>query len=386
MKQDPVLASPKIQENIHDLKGRVYYPQLDALRGLSFLAVFFYHAYHLNFGTSVLSQLAGFLYHCLDYSIDVFFVLSSFLLTLLGINEYREKGNFSFKNYFTRRALRIWPLYYVIMFFSFVVLAVATNYLNVHVSLPPALPYLFFVSNFYTKDHVYFLRFLWTLSAEEQFYLLLGISLAFFQKHLKYVFLLLITGGVLFCIWAALSGMNVYFNTLSYIFDFGAGAMAALLLKNEYGFLNRLREMKKPAQVIFYGSILLFLVSVFFMQMNMNETAGDVLSVFMRFTFIIFICAVIIVQMNPENAVIKIGNSRFLVYTGKLSYGLYCFHGIVLTAGNLLLARAEINMHPLLKALLFLAVDFGIAAVSYRFLEKRFLRLKDRFRAVDSEQ
>ena len=78
--------------------SKYYFPQLDAIRGLSFLAVYFVHAFHPDFGTGFFKELLQYLYNNLALSIDVFFILSSFLLTWLGINEYKVKGNFSFMN------------------------------------------------------------------------------------------------------------------------------------------------------------------------------------------------------------------------------------------------------------------------------------------------
>ena len=94
-----------------------YFPQLDAIRGLSFLAVYFFHAIHPHFGEDFFGRMGQFFYNNLVLSIDVFFILSSFLLTWLGINEYKARGNFSFINYFIRRVLRIWPLYFLLMLF-----------------------------------------------------------------------------------------------------------------------------------------------------------------------------------------------------------------------------------------------------------------------------
>ena len=164
------------------VKSKYYFPQLDSIRGLSFLAVYFLHAVHPHFDSGFFSRILQCLYNNLVLSIDVFFILSSFLLTWLGINEYKEKGDFSFINYFIRRALRIWPLYFLLMIFSFVLVPYASAYINLRVTLPPAYYYLFFISNFYLEGHVYFLRFLWTLSVEEQFYIVWGLCLLLFQK------------------------------------------------------------------------------------------------------------------------------------------------------------------------------------------------------------
>ncbi|MEP7254569.1 MAG: acyltransferase family protein, partial [Ferruginibacter sp.] len=124
------------------IRSKYYFPQLDAVRGLSFLAVYIYHVFHPQFGAGFFNSLLQYFYYDLSLSIDVFFILSSFLLTWLGINEYKTKGNFSFINYFVRRMLRIWPLYYIIMIFSFVLLPYASTYFNTPVTLPPAYYYL----------------------------------------------------------------------------------------------------------------------------------------------------------------------------------------------------------------------------------------------------
>src|SRR5436190_3452454 len=165
-------------------QAKYYFPQLDAIRGLDFFFVFFLHAYHPHFQTGFVGEMLKYFYNNLVLTIDVFFILSSFLLTWLGINEYKANGNFSFINYFVRRALRIWPLYILLMLFTFVLLPYISAGLKVPVTLPPAIYYVLFVSNFYLEEHVYFLRFLWSLSVEEQFYIVWGACMVFFQKKL----------------------------------------------------------------------------------------------------------------------------------------------------------------------------------------------------------
>src|SRR5687768_11130454 len=145
------------------MKRQFYYPQLDAIRGLSFLGIFIYHAIHPDFGDGFLSLYVKYLYRQLELALDVFFILSSFLLTRIEIIEYEKEHNFSFMNFFTRRVLRIWPLYYLLMFFSFIIFPIIAERTGVSMSLPDPVFYIFFISNFYTNDHVFFLRFLWSI-------------------------------------------------------------------------------------------------------------------------------------------------------------------------------------------------------------------------------
>jgi len=359
---------------------KYYFPQLDAIRGLSFLAVYFVHAFHPEFGKGFLRELLQYVYNNLALSIDVFFILSSFLLTWLGINEYKLKGNFSFVNYFIRRILRIWPLYILLMIFSFVVVPYAAAYLNVPVTLPPAWYYIFFVSNFYLEGHVYFLRFLWTLSVEEQFYLLWGVCLLFFQKRIMACVLILCTASTGYTIYAALYQADGYYHTLIYLFDFAVGILAALWLHEEKPVIGFFRKMSAIANVCFL--ILLPAIFVVLFCANYYFATGVWGDILLRYLFIIYTGFFIIDQMVNEKVLVQLKTQRFLIYTGKISYGLYCFHGIILTFGSLFLQKMQLSLPYFLQAIVFLVCNYMIAAISFRFVEKPFLTLKNRLRRV----
>lgn len=361
---------------------KYYFPQLDAVRGLSFLAVYFFHAFHPKFGPGLFSRMCDFFYQNLILSIDVFFILSSFLLTWLGINEYKAKGNFSFINYFIRRALRIWPLYFILMVFAFVVVPYASNYFNMPVTLPPAYYYLLFIANFYQEGHVYFLQFLWTLSVEEQFYLLWGICLLVFQKRLMTCVVVLTALSLCYTAYAMLNNVQHYFNTLTYLFDFAIGIQAAVLMHRKNRVVRFFKNMSKRHNLLFFLS-LPFMFIIIFSLINLAPGAltpwFDLLG---RYLFIIFTGLLIIEQMVNENSLLKLKSQRFLIYTGKISYGLYCFHGIVLTFGLVVLQKLNITMPVIVKGLLFLAINYIISAISYRFIEKPFLQLKNKLRRI----
>lgn len=362
--------------------SKYYFPQLDSIRGLSFLAVYFVHAYHPDFGTGFFKEMLQYLYNNLALSIDVFFILSSFLLTWLGMNEYKVKGNFSFVNYFIRRALRIWPLYILLMIFSFIIVPYAAAYFQVPVTLPPAYYYLFFISNFYLEGHVYFLRFLWTLSVEEQFYLLWGVCLLLFQKRILTCVILLAGVSIAYTIYAAKTNADGYYNTLIYLFDFAVGILAALLLHKDGYIVVIFKKMTTVKNILFLLLLPLLFIIMFCVNYFSANFFGLWTDIIMRYIFIIYTGFFIIDQMVSEKAVLKLKKQRFLIYTGKISYGLYCFHGIVLTFGLVLLQRAEINAPAFLRTVLFLVANYSIAALSYQFVEKPFLKLKDRMRRI----
>ncbi len=360
-----------------------YYPQLDAIRGLSFLAVFTFHAYKPSFGISIFQQFLYFVHHNLPLSIDVFFVLSAFLLTLLGLKEYKKNGNFSFKNYFIRRALRIWPLYYLLMFLTFVVIKIIAVKMGQQITLPLPYWYLFFISNYCNTPHVYFLKFLWTLSVEEQFYLLWGLCLLLFQKNLKAVMIVFTAVSIVFNIWGAATNQHIYTNTITYIFDMMAGAYAAYCLHQNNGVINWIKRFSSKYNAMFmYGFLLPFFLIYFIADSKLVGVANNLFSVLMRFIFIIYTCCIILDQMVNCRKRLSLSNNNFLIYTGKISYGLYCFHGFVLSFVDIFMQKMSWHLPSILYAIILLAVTFLIASLSYRFIEKPFLQLKDKLRRI----
>lgn len=361
---------------------KIYYPQLDAIRGLSFLAVFFFHAYKPAVATNGLQAFFVFVYSKLPLSIDVFFILSSFLLTLLGINEYKLRGNFSFKNYFIRRALRIWPLYYLLMFFSFVVLKLVQNYTGQQMTLPPAGWYLFFISNFYLGSHVFFLRLLWTLSVEEQFYLFWGLCLLLFQKYMGWVILVLAIVSIVFNIVTTAKSTDVYFHTLTYVADMMIGAFAAYSITQNNRVVALVDKLKGKISFLFYLVLPGMLVLFFFIDKASNGITNDFAVLMFRFIFIVYAGLVIIDQMINSNTAINLSTKKFLIYSGKISYGLYCFHGIVITFGMLALKKTGIILPGAVNAIILLAITFAVASLSYYWVERPFLKLKDKLSRI----
>lgn len=362
--------------------AKYYFPQLDAVRGLSFLAVYFFHAVHPDPGNDFFSRMGQFFYSNLVLSIDVFFILSSFLLTWLGMGEYKSKGNFSFGNYFIRRALRIWPLYFLLMIFAFVLVPNTAAYFHVPVSLPPAYYYLFFVSNFYLEAHVYFLQFLWTLAVEEQFYLLWGLCLWLLQKHIRACAFVLTGVSIGYTAYAIHNGIHHYFHTLTYLFDFSAGIAAAYFVQKEAPVVMWFKKTGKIRSALFFLMLPFFFILLFFIGEITPAGFTPWLDLAGRYGFIIYTALFIIEQMVNEDAVLKLKKSRFLVYTGKISYGLYCFHGVVLTFGSVLLEKLGIHMPVLVKLFVFLGINYLVAAGSYRFIESPFLQLKNKLRRI----
>jgi peptidoglycan/LPS O-acetylase OafA/YrhL len=252
----------------------------------------------------------------------------------------------------------------------------------VPVTLPPAYYYLLFISNFYLEGHVYFLRFLWTLSVEEQFYLLWGVCLVFFQKRIMACVLVFAGASIAYTIYAAQTGTDNYYHTLIYLFDFAVGILAAVLIYNG-GIVSEAFKKMTPVKNLLFLFLLPFLFTMMFcITYFAKDLSGPWADILMRYIFVMYTGFFIIDQMVNERAVLKLKTRGFLIYTGKISYGLYCFHGIVLTFGTLLLQKMQVGIPAFLQTLLFLVINYLLAAMSYQFAEKPFLKLKNRLRRI----
>jgi peptidoglycan/LPS O-acetylase OafA/YrhL len=361
------------------MKGQTKISQLDSIRGLSFLAIFIFHTIHPLPGNNLIGNFFVFIYDHLPLAIDVFFVLSAFLLTWLGINEYKQKGSFSFKNYFIRRVLRIWPLYYIILAIAFILIPLITSKLHVPVSLPDPLWYIFFVSNFYYIDHVFFLRFLWTISAEEQFYLILGTCLKFLSPFLLVIFLIMAMTSISFSCYCLLTGKDSYTNVLTWLIDFAAGGIAACMLFRSKGLNRFFANLPLWSTAIFYSYLLFHFIFLYIIDLTLKWDKG-VVELVSRYLFIIYLGFFILEQIVNKNRTKVLEKSKFLTFTGRISYGLYCFHGLVLTFFTILFKKLNYAAPDVIFFSLAFLFTYLLATLSFRYLESPFLKLKERFR------
>ena len=164
-----------------------YRPDIDGLRAIAVLLVIFYHA-EISYNSNVLFQF-GFI------GVDIFFVISGYLITCLILKELKDTQKFSFLNFYERRVRRLLPALFFVMIFS---MPLAWFYLlpNSFLDYSKSIIYsIFFTSNFYfhftgleygAPDSLLkpFLH-TWSLAVEEQFYIIFPIFLIIFYKYFK---------------------------------------------------------------------------------------------------------------------------------------------------------------------------------------------------------
>ena len=315
--------------------------------------------------------------------INLFFVLSAFLITFLIYEERLATGQFSFTKYYLRRTLRIWPLYFFIVFCGFVLVPAFKHLQGIqYQETANVWYYIFFISNFHIiylgEPFSPVLAVLWTAAAEEQFYLVWPILNTIFSKGREIIlFLILIAGSLLFRYFHLTNGREIYFNPLSIMSDFGIGALIAYMSFKKNKLFQFLSGLSKGIIAAIYLCMLLLVCFEF------KIFHYSVLYVFERCIWGLFTGFIIFEQCFCKNSLFKVGNVKLFDELGKRSYGLYCFHQIgILGAINILRysTRFNFSLHQLYtEPLLALSITVVLAYLSYSYFEMPFLKLKNKF-------
>jgi peptidoglycan/LPS O-acetylase OafA/YrhL len=356
---------------------RVYIPQLDGLRFCAFLMVFLTHAtqavahhptglvhwYHPEWwGRSAL--LAG------GFGVEVFFVLSSYLITTLLLREADARGRIDVPAFWLRRVLRIWPLYLGVLFAYALLVGVPTRLLvafalfggNWGMAAWPGMPTALYP--------------LWSVSVEEQFYLAWPLILsAVPRRRLRVMAAALIVVAVVTRAGLFASGVNVsaiWLNTAAHLDAIGLGALIALggQIRLVPAARRTLAVASVLALVICAGMVWHALLQPAPAGAPLYARAGASVWASLAFLGAALACGgVLVAALAAEGTWLS---HPALVYLGRISYGLYVYHGLAL-------ALTASWVWPAASAF---AVTLVAAAVSYRVYELPFLRLKRRFERV----
>jgi peptidoglycan/LPS O-acetylase OafA/YrhL len=161
-----------------------------------------------------------------------------------------------------------------------------------------------------------------------------------------------------------------------------AGALAAFSITKNNCVVKFITNLGLKKTYLFYLFLPFLLVVFFFIDKQISGFLNDMVALLFRFIFIVYTGLVIIHQMVNELTVVNLSKMKGLVYTGKISYGLYCFHGIVITFSAIFLKSIQDRLPSLVNVLILLSITFAIASVSYLFFEKPFLKLKDKLSRI----
>jgi peptidoglycan/LPS O-acetylase OafA/YrhL len=372
-------------------ESKVFFPNLDGLRFFCFLSVFLFHSFATDYesikGTGTYHFIKGFLVANGNLGVNFFFVLSGFLITYLLFAEKEKYKKISVGNFYVRRILRIWPLFYFCVFFGFIIFPILKRaFGQVPAETAHPLYYVFFLNNIdFIKTGLpdsSELGVLWSVAIEEQFYLVWPILMALIPRtKIRYVFLLIIISTFCFRLYHSHNPTFLEFHTFSCISDMAVGGYFAYLAMYNDKFLNRLKTCRRIWIVLLY-----LVIAAIFLFRKVIFGGNDFLIAADRLIISIVFGLVIMEQNYAQTSLYKMSNNKIISRWGVYTYGLYCLHmiGILIVDKGLALIGLNKNIYQVifLEGGLALLVTLSLAYASYHLFEKRFLKLKEKFAII----
>ena len=330
-------------------------PQLDSIRGLAVLLVLL-HNTDKSLYTGAIARNGW-------MGVDLFFVLSGFLIT--GILLDTKQGEGYFRNFYARRCLRIWPLYYSALLFMFVLVPVLRPSEASKIFEPRAMPwwsYFVYLQNFIVPTITRatgLLGVTWSLAVEEQFYLVWPLVVRCCSEvQLRRITIAVICLSPVLRFYLLQRHFDVYPNTFCRLDGLMAGALLAVLIRSRV-FIPK--AYVRVAWICIFVALPLALI-----------TAHSLPWAVYSFTALASVSLVYLALSSKQRWFQAVLANRFLVYTGIISYGIYILEKIAPDAAQSL----HLERHPLLVLPLTAATTYLLAALSWNCLEKPCLRMK----------
>jgi peptidoglycan/LPS O-acetylase OafA/YrhL len=361
---------------------RFYRPELDGLRFFAFFAVYLNHT--ATFGTAGhhrnlpdwLGNALGGVGAAGAFGVDLFFALSAYLITELLLRERDARGTLDVRAFYARRVLRIWPLY-----FAFLLLARALAYVvpGEAFTWGDFLGFALFSGNWTYMLHpvATVAAPLWSVSVEEQFYILWPFAVRRASRPQMAALAAGIVGvGIALRVALAVHGVSdpwVSKNSLTRADGIAAGVLLALALH------GRPRRIGPWARSLLLAAGLGCLLAVG-QRFELVDGPPNVGRMAVGWPLVAAACGAILLAVLGDRGIVgRLLASRVLVYLGRISYGLYVYHQVgLLVAGRAFPGHASSAKAWAAHFVLGLAMTIALAAASYAWLEKPFLRLKER--------
>ncbi|HEX4154544.1 MAG TPA: acyltransferase [Acidobacteriaceae bacterium] len=360
----------------HGKTARMYWPELDALRFFAFAMVFCSHAPISRPWYRQVSDATAF-------GVSIFFCLSAYLIVTLLLKEREETGRVRIGAFAIRRILRIWPPYFAVLAIAY---GIGMIFPTVHIAGRGMAAMSLLIGNLYVIHHgwlsIVMIAPLWSISLEEQFYL--GVPfLTSIGGRRAILSICLVTIAVAYGVLCLLGAKGeipiwqIWANSFVEFQFFAAGGLIALF------FYGRRPRLPLPVRLFMMASgLACFYVAA--ARFNIHSwRPAPVSSLVLGYICALAGTALILIATLNLNVRVP----SIVVYFGKISYGLYLIHTVVLF---MLFSNidawpreaAYFSHHKLLGIPLAMALTAGIASLSYRYFERPILRLKNRFETV----
>jgi peptidoglycan/LPS O-acetylase OafA/YrhL len=369
--------------------GRYYRPELDVVRFLAFMLIFFHHTlphYEDPLFDHIFKSFAPLFYAsavACTFGLSLFFTLSAFLICELLLRERESRGAIEIKQFYIRRILRIWPLYYL-------ALGLALIFRFVPGGQPGDLAAIGWLAIFMGAWHTalygwsgsFVVGPLWSISVEEQFYLFAPWALKCFNRKSLYGFCLLLilaaNGWLYYLGRVATSYTRVWCDSIVQFECFAAGILLCLVLR---GRMPRIAVWQRL--ILMCGCFACWVTPCYRMHFFFNGVSDSpgswgFIAMYALASLGSVLMLVAFLGVNPKLL------PGWTIYLGRISFGLYVYHGFALYIMFHLLSPVKNPVHYL-KDSLALGMTILMAAVSYRYFETPFLKMKKRHSIIESQ-
>lgn len=345
-----------------------YYKNLDGVRAIAALMVMVFHFFQ---DIQPTTKLVGFLSKISIFGqtgVTLFFVLSGFLITRILLATKNTEG--FFRNFYLRRTLRIFPLYYLFLVISYYFIPFITN-----AETPPfsqQIYYYTYLQNFATTFDWNAIgpKHFWSLAVEEHFYLFWPLVVYFASpKNLSKIILAIVIGAMALRAYMFSEGFEVFYFTFTRFDALAIGAYLAILE------LNKTFTTKNSSK--FGISLALLFIPTIIMWTFFTGEGNNYIQVFKFFFLagIYFLAIGLLLSLKENNLINKTLKTRFFLYTGKISYGLYVYHPLCYMMSGKYFDTNNIITDFIVSVVL----TYIVAALSFHLFESSFLKLKKFF-------
>jgi peptidoglycan/LPS O-acetylase OafA/YrhL len=363
-----------------------YFNGLNALRFFAAYFVVLHHAEQIRMKYAMFNWKQHTLFNNGSISVTFFFVLSGFLITYLLLKEQNNTGGISIKKFYTRRILRIWPLYFLLVTIGTIVIPFLLQMINYDYEMPyhfkdVILYYLFFAPfmvNILYGHHL--LEALWSIGVEELFYIIWAPLFKFLKKHILAIIVSVILLKLILSLILNYIEMNNYIVSVIGMLKFEAmaiGGLGAYMVFKSKSDISKKRLFSFPVQV----GVFLFMILYLFFRISLIEKSltfkwlfsTPILSEYLLMA--IFVWLIINVSLNPKT-LMKL-NNKYLNFLGEISYGIYMYH-MIIVFGMVLIFKSKLDglNNILSSAIFYTLLTASVIIVSYlskKFFENYFL-------------
>lgn len=373
-----------------ETNNKIYFQHLDVVRFIAAFMIVVLHTYEAWCGWyGQIGILSGGTYKNLTpngifidnfiknlgVGVDIFFLLSGFLITYILLEEKKRYKKISIGKFMIRRALRIWPLYFLIVG--------VTPFLVIWLDTPPPnyLANSFFLGNFdiiSSRTWAYPFSHFWSICIEEHFYLFWPFIIAFVpKKRLISIFSIFIFLSIAFRLYASytmeFSWFTLFTHTLSRIDVLVIGAIGAYFYSEKPITINLSRFLR-------YSLVLILILSLMIESIVLWDSMF--LAGFKKYFYIIIISILLLDFNFNSNYKHSLNKNSFIHYLGKVSYGIYMYSNVLL-----LIVIKKIMWHFNTNNIYFFffitfTLSILIPIISYELFEKHILKINEKFRKI----